>query len=60
MMLAPGMVFTIEPMVNEGKHNVRMDENGQDWIVVTSDGKLSAQWEITVAVTEDGYEVLTY
>lgn len=47
-------------MVNEGKHNVRMDENGQDWIVVTSDGKLSAQWEITVAVTEDGYEVLTY
>ena len=32
MMLAPGMVFTIEPMVNEGKHNVRMDENGQDWI----------------------------
>ena len=37
-----------------------MDEDGQDWIVVTSDGKLSAQWEIMVAVTEDGYEVLAY
>lgn len=60
MLLAPGMVFTIEPMVNEGTHHVKMDEHGQDWIVITIDGKLSAQWEITVAVTEDGYEVLTY
>lgn len=59
-MLAPGMVFTIEPMVNQGSYHVRMDEDGQDWIVVTSDGKLSAQWEIMVAVTEDGYEVLAY
>ena len=60
MLLVPGMVFTIEPMVNEGSYHVKMDENGQDWVVITSDGKLSAQWEITVAVTEDGYEVLTY
>ena len=60
MLLAPGMVFTIEPMINQGSHNVEMDENGQDWIVITRDGKLSAQWEITVLVTEDGYEVLTY
>ena len=60
MLLVPGMVFTIEPMVNQGSYHVRMDEDGQDWIVVTSDGKLSAQWEITVAVTENGFEVLTY
>ena len=60
MLLVPGMVFTIEPMVNEGSYHVKMDEDGQDWVVITSDGKLSAQWEITVAVTEDGYEVLTY
>ena len=59
-LLAPGMVFTIEPMVNQGSHHVEMDEDGQDWIIVTSDGKLSAQWEITVLVTEDGHEVLTY
>ena len=65
MLLAPGMVFTIEPMVNQGSYHVKMDSSAateveRDWIVLTSDGKLSAQWEITVAVTEDGAEVLTY
>ena len=65
MLLAPGMVFTIEPMVNQGSYHVKMDSSAateveREWIVLTSDGKLSAQWEITVAVTEDGAEVLTY
>ena len=61
MLLVPGMVFTIEPMINQGSYHVKLDSAaGQDWIVITSDGKLSSQWEITVAVTEDGAEVLTY
>lgn len=65
MLLVPGMVFTIEPMINQGSYHVKLDSHadtaaGQDWIVITSDGKLSSQWEITVAVTEDGAEVLTY
>ena len=65
MLLVPGMVFTIEPMINQGSYHVKLDSHadtaaGQDWIVITSDGKLSSQWEITVAVTEDDAEVLTY
>ena len=65
MLLVPGMVFTIEPMINQGSYHVKLDSHadtaaGQDWIVITSDGKISSQWEITVAVTEDGAEVLTY
>lgn len=59
MVMAPGMVFTIEPMVNMGKHNISVDPV-TDWIVTTDDGKPSAQWEITVAITEDGYEILTW
>ncbi|MBQ8599706.1 MAG: type I methionyl aminopeptidase, partial [Oscillospiraceae bacterium] len=59
MMMVPGMVFTIEPMVNAGEADVVMME-GDDWTVYTADGSLSAQWEITVLVTEDGYEILTY
>lgn len=59
MLMVPGMVFTIEPMVNEGDHEVVLDDEN-DWIIYTADGSLSAQWEITVAVTEDGYEVLAY
>lgn len=55
--LQEGMVFTIEPMINQGKAKVRLKKDG--WTVVTSDKKLSAQWEHTVAVTSDGYEVLT-
>ena len=59
MLMVPGMVFTIEPMVNMGKADIYIDdENG--WTVYTEDGLLSAQWEVTVAVTEDGYEVLTW
>lgn len=55
--LREGMVFTIEPMVNQGSRNVTTESDG--WTVVTNDGKLSAQFEHTVAVTKDGVEVLT-
>lgn len=57
MALKEGMVFTIEPMINQGKAKVRLKKDG--WTVVTSDKKLSAQWEHTIAVTSDGFEVLT-
>ncbi|MBQ3514947.1 MAG: methionyl aminopeptidase [Lachnospiraceae bacterium] len=59
MLMVPGMVFTIEPMVNMGSHEVEIDES-DGWTVYTKDRLPSAQWEITVAVTETGYEVLTY
>lgn len=59
MLMVPGMVFTIEPMVNMGKRGVHVDASN-DWTIYTNDGSLSAQWEVTVLVTEDGYEVLTY
>lgn len=55
--LEPGMTFTIEPMVNAGKRNVRLLPDG--WTVVTKDHSLSAQWEHTVLVTDNSYEVLT-
>lgn len=55
--LRPGMVFTIEPMINEGTWEVKV--LGDGWRAVTKDGKLSAQYEHMVAVTEDGVEVLT-
>jgi len=55
--LVPGMVFTIEPMVNVGTYKVKVLRDG--WTAVTTDGKLSAQWEHTVAVSEDGVDVLT-
>lgn len=57
MVLQEGMMFTIEPMINQGKAKVKTKKDG--WTVVTADKKLSAQWEHTVAVTADGYEVLT-
>ena len=57
VVLKPGMTFTIEPMVNEGTRYTRLLPDG--WTVVTKDRKLSAQWEHTVAVTEDGVEILT-
>lgn len=55
--LKEGMTFTIEPMINQGKAKVKTKNDG--WTVVTNDKKLSAQWEHTIAVTADGYEVLT-
>src|SRR3546814_20536462 len=57
MKLHEGMVFTIEPMLNQGSRKVATEKDG--WTVVTRDGKLSAQFEHTVAVTETGVEVLT-
>ena len=51
------MVFTIEPMLNLGTPNTKLLSDG--WTVVTQDGKPSAQWEHTMAVTKDGVEVLT-
>ena len=59
MMFAPGMMFTIEPMINEGTEEVFVDGD-DDWSVYTKDGKASAQWEIQVLVTEDGHEVLSW
>jgi len=55
--LKPGMTFTIEPMINAGRREVRLLPDG--WTVVTKDQSLSAQWEHTILVVEDGYEVLT-
>jgi methionyl aminopeptidase len=57
MTLQAGMIFTVEPMINAGKKDIRM--LGDGWTVVTADHSLSAQWEHTVLVTEEGYEVLT-
>lgn len=57
MKLQPGMIFTIEPMINAGKAGIRV--LGDGWTVVTKDHSLSAQWEHTILVTENGYEVLT-
>jgi len=55
--LQPGMIFTVEPMINAGKPAIRQLADG--WTVVTKDHSLSAQWEHTVLVTDDGFEVLT-
>lgn len=59
MLMVPGMVFTIEPMINAGTCEIEVDEN-DGWTVYTADRKPSAQWEVTVAVTDDGYEILTW
>lgn len=59
MVMAPGMVFTIEPMINMGSDEIFVDED-DDWTVYTDDGLPSAQWEIQVLVTESGYEILSY
>lgn len=59
MLLVPGMVFTIEPMINIGKADVVCDKkNG--WTISTKDGKDSAQWEVTILITDSGYEILAY
>ena len=55
--LKAGMTFTIEPMINAGKKDIK--ELGDGWTIVTRDHSLSAQWEHTVLVTDTGYEVLT-
>jgi len=55
--IKPGMAFTIEPMVNAGKRNVRLLPDG--WTVVTKDHSLSAQWEHTILITDTGHEILT-
>lgn len=59
MVMAPGMVFTIEPMINMGEPDIYIDEDN-DWTVYTEDGYPSAQWEIMVCVTDDGYEVMCW
>lgn len=59
MLMVPGMVFTIEPMFNMGTDEIYIDEH-DGWTVYTVDGQPSAQWEIQVLVTEDGYEILAY
>lgn len=59
MMMVPGMIFTIEPMVNMGTCEIYVDDS-DNWTVYTADGKPSAQWEIMVLVTENGNEVLAY
>lgn len=55
--LRPGMTFTIEPMINAGRREISILPDG--WTAITRDRKLSAQWEHTILVTEEGYEVLT-
>lgn len=55
--LQAGMIFTIEPMINAGKRDIKLLPDG--WTVVTKDHSLSAQWEHTILVTDDGYEILT-
>lgn len=59
MLMVPGMIFTIEPMVNMGTDRIITDKE-DGWTVYTADKKPSAQWEIMVLVTEDGHEVLAY
>ncbi len=57
LLLEPGMTFTIEPMINAGKRQVKLLKDG--WTVVTKDHSLSAQWEHTILITDDGCEILT-
>lgn len=61
--LQPGMIFTIEPMINAGRREIKEDRKGNrpydGWTIVTRDRSLSAQWEHTVLVTDSGYDVLT-
>ena len=58
LVLEPGMTFTIEPMINAGRRHTRLNKK-DGWTVTTADGRLSAQWEHTLCVTEDGCEVFT-
>ncbi|GHD32450.1 type I methionyl aminopeptidase [Parahalioglobus pacificus] len=58
MVLEPGMTFTIEPMINAGRRQTKLNQK-DGWTVTTRDGRLSAQWEHTIGVTEDGCEIFT-
>lgn len=58
VLMLPGMVFTIEPMINEGGYSVKLAKD--KWTITTRDGSLSAQWEYTLAVTKNGYEILAW
>lgn len=58
MILVPGMVITIEPMINAGGYEVFIDAEN-DWTALTEDGSLSAQWEHTILITEDGVEIIS-
>ena len=55
--MVPGMIFTIEPMINLGRKDIR--ELGDGWTIVTKDHSLSAQWEHSILVTETGWEIMT-
>ena len=57
--MVPGMVFTVEPMINAGGPDIFVD-SANDWTIYTTDGKPSAQAEVQVVVTEDGYEILAH
>lgn len=59
MLMVPGMCFTIEPMVNAGKHDIYIDDDN-GWTVYTEDGSLSAQWEVQIVVTDQGYEMICW
>ena len=59
MLMVPGMVFTIEPMINMGRAEVYLDDS-DGWGIYTYDGMPSAQWEIQLVITEDGYEIISY
>ena len=59
MLLVPGMVFTIEPMINMGRYDVYIDAD-DNWTVLTDDGLPSAQWEHTFVMTDHGLEILTH
>lgn len=59
MLMVPGLMFTIEPMINMGKVEIYVDDKN-NWTVYTEDGKPSAQWEVQVLVTEEGYEIISY
>lgn len=58
ILLVPGMIFTIEPMINAGEEDVFQDEE-DGWTIYTKDGSLSAQWEYTILITEEGNEILS-
>ena len=59
MLMVPGLCFTIEPMINLGKDDIFVDEDN-GWTVYTADGMPSAQWEVQLVVTEDGYELISW
>jgi methionyl aminopeptidase len=59
MLLVPGMILTVEPMINAGKRDIFVDA-ANEWTVYTHDRSLSAQWEHTILITENGPEILTY